>query len=294
LKYLTISAMAGLLRKESSPADLEDLVALRAEGSKPPLFLAPGSGGDTITFLELAKALNRDQPVYGLEDFYIGTPESIYADGISAAAVKFIRAIKKVQPAGPYYLGGHSFGGVQAFEIACQLEQAGEEVGLLMVFDSSVPKKISRHKKLDKRLKTYMANLKQKSFKEKIQYILERIQWRFKLLSKNKWVQKIYRLKIIQDRLWFDRHRYPLMARTSYQAGIFHGNLNVYRATEKPLYKTWDMTEAWPEFVSGRVMYYDVPGEHNQILKQPHVAQLAALVTEHVAQALEDSEEKSG
>ncbi|MCX6081395.1 MAG: non-ribosomal peptide synthetase [Chloroflexi bacterium] len=290
LKHPTISSLAGLLRKESSASDLEDLVALRAAGSKPPLFLAPGSGGDTITFLELANALNMDQPVYGLEDFHIGTPESIYANGIGAAAVEFIRAIKKVQPEGPYYLGGHSFGGVQAFEIACQLEQAGEEVGLLMVFDAAVPKKITRHKKLDKRLKTYFANLKQKSFKEKILYILERIKWRFKLLSKSKWVQKIYKLKIIQDRLWFDRHRYPFMARTEYQPGKFNGDLVVYRSTEKPLYKTWDITEAWPEFVTGRVTYYDVPGNHLTMLRQPYVAQLAALVTEHLGQAFERSE----
>ena len=290
LKYPTIAALAKLLRKESRASELEDLVALRAEGSKPPLFLVPGSGGDTITFLELANALSTDQPVYGLEDFQIGTPRSIYADGINVAAGKFIRAMKKVQPNGPYYVGGHSFGGVVAFEISCQLEQAGDEVGLLLVFDSSVPKKIDRKKKLDKRLKTYSANLKQKSFREKLLYIWDRIKWRFKLLSKNRSVQMIYNLKFIQERLWVDPHRYPIIARSNYRPGIFKGDLAVYRVTEKPLYKTWNMTEAWPEFVSGVVMYYDVPGDHNKMLRQPNVTQLAALVTEHLAQAVEQAQ----
>lgn len=290
LKYPTISSLTGLLRKESSVSDLEDLAALRAAGSKPPLFLAPGSGSDAITFLELANALSDAQPVYGLEDFQIGTPQSIYANGIHVAAGKFITAMKKVQPSGPYYLGGHSFGGVVAFEVACQLMQAGDEVGLLMAFDSSVPKNKYKTGTLDKRFQTHRANLDGKTLSEMIQYFGERVKRRIQLLSKKKWVQRIYKLKIIQDHLWVDRRRYPLMARSNYRAGIFNGDLFVYRALVKPIAKTWDITDAWPEFVTGRVTYFDVPGNHLTMLRQPYVAQLAALVTEHLGQALERSE----
>ena len=41
--------------------------------------------------------------------------------------------ILAVQPQGPYLLGGHSYGGVVAAEIALVLESMGHDVGLVMV-----------------------------------------------------------------------------------------------------------------------------------------------------------------
>jgi thioesterase domain-containing protein len=40
-------------------------------------------------------------------------------------------------PVGPYFLGGWSFGGYVAYEMACRLEAAGRQVALLALFDSS-------------------------------------------------------------------------------------------------------------------------------------------------------------
>ena len=44
--------------------------------------------------------------------------------------------IKDAQPRGPYLLSGYSFGGVVAFEMARQLQAAGEKVALLALLDS--------------------------------------------------------------------------------------------------------------------------------------------------------------
>jgi thioesterase domain-containing protein len=47
--------------------------------------------------------------------------------------------MRSVQPRGPYFLGGHSFGGQVAYEIARQLQAAGDEVGVLVIFDTNAP-----------------------------------------------------------------------------------------------------------------------------------------------------------
>ena len=47
--------------------------------------------------------------------------------------------MRNVQLEGPYFLGGHCFGGVVAFEIAQQLQAAGQKVGLLALCDTYAP-----------------------------------------------------------------------------------------------------------------------------------------------------------
>src|SRR5262249_8447788 len=50
-----------------------------------------------------------------------------------------VEAVRGVQPAGPYFLGGFSFGGSVALEMAQQLRQRGERVGLLAILDHTPP-----------------------------------------------------------------------------------------------------------------------------------------------------------
>jgi thioesterase domain-containing protein len=47
--------------------------------------------------------------------------------------------IQTIQKKGPYYIGGHSFGGLVAFEIAQQLIKNGEHVNFLAILDSPGP-----------------------------------------------------------------------------------------------------------------------------------------------------------
>jgi thioesterase domain-containing protein len=58
---------------------------------------------------------------------------------IAAMAADYVDKLRALQPEGPYLLGGHSFGGVIAYEMASQLVQAGQEVALLAMFDTMLP-----------------------------------------------------------------------------------------------------------------------------------------------------------
>jgi acyl-coenzyme A synthetase/AMP-(fatty) acid ligase/thioesterase domain-containing protein/acyl carrier protein len=112
------------------------LVPLRVEGVGPPLFCFAGAGGLAGTFLHLARHL--DRPVYGLQARGLeggGLPDWTQRGWV----VRCMREMRKVQPHGPYYLAGHSFGGMLAWEAAQLLKQDGEEVAQLVLIDTLYP-----------------------------------------------------------------------------------------------------------------------------------------------------------
>jgi thioesterase domain-containing protein len=121
------------------------LVCLHAEGSRPRLFCVPGAGACAAGFEPLARHLGPEQPVYAFEP--LGThgkrrPHTRVAD----MAACYLEALSAVQPEGPYYLAGHSAGGLVAYEMARQLVGRGQTVALLALFDIAAPHPERPHK----------------------------------------------------------------------------------------------------------------------------------------------------
>ncbi|MDK3019170.1 type I polyketide synthase [Pseudodonghicola flavimaris] len=127
---------------EIAPA-FTHLVALHkgAGGSGPghtPFFLVAGMFGNVLNLRHLALMLGRDRPVWGLQARgLIGGDEPHHR--MEEAAADYIAELRQVQPQGPYLLGGFSGGGITAYEMARQLEDAGEEVALLVMLDTPLP-----------------------------------------------------------------------------------------------------------------------------------------------------------
>jgi amino acid adenylation domain-containing protein len=113
------------------------MVALRSDGTRPPLFLAHGISGELFVYLHLVRRLGSDQPVYGFRvtTSLVGTQPLRIPD----LATRYVADILRVQPTGPYRLAGFCFGGLVVVEIAHQLEQLGHEVAFLGLFDADVP-----------------------------------------------------------------------------------------------------------------------------------------------------------
>jgi amino acid adenylation domain-containing protein len=117
---------------------LASLVAIQPHGDKPPFFCVPGISGNVIYLYQLARSLGNEQPFYALQAIGLDG-ESEPHTTVEKMAAHYISAIKTVQPEGPYFLGGHSFGGQVAFEMAQQLIKRGHEVTLLALLDSKAP-----------------------------------------------------------------------------------------------------------------------------------------------------------
>ena len=134
----TVEKLARRLDAEV-PAPLPRLVPLQSEGTGAPLHCWPGLGGYPMNLRPLAGALGTQRPVYGVQAYGINPGEEPYPTVREMAAAD-IEAIRGVQPSGPYLLCGYSFGARVAFEAAYQLEQAGERVEHLFLVAPGHPR----------------------------------------------------------------------------------------------------------------------------------------------------------
>ena len=107
-------------------------------GRRPPFFLVAGMFGNVLNLRYLASLLQSDRPVYGLQARGLFRGDEPHQDFVSAAR-DYIAEMRQVQPEGPYYLGGYSGGGLIAYEIARQLEEAGQQVAALIFLDTPLP-----------------------------------------------------------------------------------------------------------------------------------------------------------
>ena len=116
-------------------AGLSAIVPLRAEGAKPPLFLIHGLDGTLLPFQHLVRHLEPGQSIFGvLSQALLG--ETFVLTSVEELATYYIQAIQAVRPHGPYHFLGYSFGGLVAFEMARQLRDRGELVGMLGMIDN--------------------------------------------------------------------------------------------------------------------------------------------------------------
>lgn len=133
------------------------LVAIQPQGNKIPFFCVHGGFGDVIGFWNLAQKLGKEQPFYALQA--VGLDGKIPPlNRIEAMASYHIQEIQKVQPQGPYLLGGLCIGGIVAYEIAQQLQAQGQEVALVALLDTETPGPSLAHVWLNHRLPYYLRN----------------------------------------------------------------------------------------------------------------------------------------
>ena len=121
------------------------LVPIQPQGSNPPFFCIHPVGGDVYGLVPLGRRMLPDQPFYGIQSMglaHYGEYEDY--ETLEQMAADYINAIRFVSPKGPYFLGGLSFGGIVAFEMAQQLRRNGEDVALLALLDSPAPQTIAK------------------------------------------------------------------------------------------------------------------------------------------------------
>jgi pimeloyl-ACP methyl ester carboxylesterase/acyl carrier protein len=131
----TVESLTRMLRDADWLPAWTSLVPLQPHGAKPSLFFVHGWGGDVFTFVNLARMLGPDQPVYGLQAVGLDGRQPRHTS-VEAMARHYVEEIRSFQPNGPYYLCAYSLGGWIAWEIAQQLHLAGQRIGLLALLDT--------------------------------------------------------------------------------------------------------------------------------------------------------------
>jgi thioesterase domain-containing protein len=135
-EHPTVKEFAAQLNAVKTARSYQPLLALNKSGKQPPLFCFPPAGGISTVYKNLSNALGNDQPVWGLQARGVDDDENQTDQSVKEAASTYIKAIKAIQPNGPYYLLGHSLGGSIAQEAAVQLEDNGDVVATVFILDS--------------------------------------------------------------------------------------------------------------------------------------------------------------
>ncbi len=126
--------LARVLSRSSKAEDWKSLVPINRSGDRPPLFLVHAAEGNVLLYRSLAAHLGSDQPVFGLQSAGLDGLSRI--DGrFETVASRYVNDIRQVKPHGPYMLGGYCLGGTLALEMAQQLIQSGEKVGLVALIE---------------------------------------------------------------------------------------------------------------------------------------------------------------
>ena len=126
----TVEHLAGAI--QGAPLRRSALVRLHPGGSGLPLFLVHPAGGDVFDYVELAKRLGTDRPVYGVQAVAEGNGHPLRMEDLAA---HYLASVREVQAEGPWLLAGWSSGAVMAYEMARQIESSGGATSLLALID---------------------------------------------------------------------------------------------------------------------------------------------------------------
>ncbi|HEY8942988.1 MAG TPA: amino acid adenylation domain-containing protein, partial [Polyangiaceae bacterium] len=224
-------------------------------------------------YTELANALGSGNPVYGV---YLPAEER----GVAAAAQGkhlsveelaqgYLSAVRRQQPKGPYCLAGVSFGGVLAYEMAQQLRRAGEEVALLAMFDSALPR--AKRRRWLRWLSAHAAAAMEKGTLEYLAHRLRKFSARFKA-----------QVPVVPEQVPAEmqfRVGVYLQASRIYNDVVqpYPGTILLFRANARDDFEGYELDPylGWGD-LARHVEVFDAPGSHLGILLEPGVRTLAA------------------
>ncbi|MCP4657009.1 MAG: amino acid adenylation domain-containing protein, partial [bacterium] len=284
----TVERLAAVLRRQAGVIRRRALVAIRPEGSRPPVFCVHPVGGDVLCYGDLARHLGPEQPFYGLQ-----VPDregELFLSTIEEMAEHYVEAIREVQPEGPYRLGGWSMGGLVALEMAHRLMQQGQGVERLVLIDAAAPAAADggASELDDARLALLFArdvggllgaSLPVSSedletlatAEEGLAFLYEKMQ-RSGMLPPD--------FELAQIRRLFATFRINRRAMERYVAPSFRGPLVLFKAGESPAKEPPASDLGWGELAEAGVEVYEVPGNHYSMMREPNVHALAKRLAE--------------
>ena len=300
----TIEGLAEVIRREDPSVASSSLVVIQPGGSNPPFFCVHAFGGSVLRYRELASLLGPDQPVYGLQAKGLDGREAPHTR-IEDMAEYYIEAVRDVQPTGPYYLGGFCYAGLVAFEMARQLYDQGEQVGLVALFDAEAPLPRGLRAPLWHpasafrflcNLPAWMSNNPPHRYGQVLKRTQARL-WRKAGIAWRRWVygaespQARFSIEDLLGDLSHisegarnvaDAH---LTATRRYRPAGYPGRITLFRARALPVFRPHDPDMGWGRLVAGGVEIKIIPGDHNNFLKKPYVEDLATVLKSSLQQA---------
>ena len=255
-------------------------------GTRRPIFFVAAPDTNALGYIRLGDHLGDDQPLYGLQSHkYLktttdehGRPLLEFSQAVvEELAGEYVRAMREVQPHGPYLLGGMCRGAHIAFEMATQLKAQGETVSLLAILDTWVMEN------------TY-------SYLFYVDYYINRTKWFSKLSARQKF-------SFVKDKISRSINNFAIRFRlregngaglppvtavywpdSSFVPRTYDGRITVFRVPNQPATRIRSHNLGWESRCTRGVDVEVVPGEHQTLMREPHVKVLASRLAEILAE----------
>ncbi len=273
----TIKGLASHLRDDNLRA-WSPLVPIQTNGQATPLYCIHPGGGDVWCYHDLSRALGPQQPCYGLMAKGCDGAEPPLTS-VQSMAESYLSAIRQQQPSGPYALAGWSFGGLVAFEIACQLQREGEKVDLLAIIDSGVVYSFALLRVI---LPGYKSAFIQYSAIDREKF--------FPLFAASGREANIIPHNASDDtiRRTYDVFCANTLATSEFRPRWYTGRVVLFQGRQRLAHAHYDPDREWRQ-VADEVEHVWVPGTHLSLLQPPHDAVLADEIRKRIPGNCEDA-----
>ncbi len=273
----TVAEMAA--RIEAEPPS-RCLVPIQPKGDRPPFFCVHDQDGHVLNFRALAKHLGDRQPFYGLQARGLDGTEIPFADADTMAA-HYIQEIRRVQPDGPFLLGGYSFGGRIAYLMAQKLRAAGEDVPLLALFDTYYQGGKQRAS-VGQWFRLHARRLTRQSPAQMPAYLGRRIisAWEvFAVAIRTAVFTKAWRYYESRGKIVPKMLRNPAGANDIISSNVtlapYDGAAVLFKA-ELPALLDREVHDGWRNIIKGDLETRPIHGRHADVMIEPTVCELAA------------------
>ena len=276
MRNATVARLVEAIQANAARREEDLVIKVNEAGYRPPFWMMHPIGGHVLFIRRFGAHVGPDQPIFGIQAQGLdGVRPPL--DELEAMAALYVRQIKRHQPTGPYHLGGPSFGGRIAYEVAQQLVAAGDDVRVLAIFDAWPPG-YPRRTRLDRwlmdKIPEYVQRLRRGSLRETAG----------RLLRRDKFGHAHYRALEgagVRTGSLNDSIRRVIEAneRASrrYRFKSYPGTVTFFRANQMP---PWigvdfsDPTSGWSRWAKSCAVI-DVDCAHQFIMDEPAVAQVA-------------------
>lgn len=302
LEAPTIEQLALRIEDTTSSHTRQSLKLLKPGSHGPTLFLVHDGDGETLLYVNLARLMPDDITVYGIEPH--GTDRCpILHTRIPEMAAHYVQQLRRIQPEGPYFLGGMCAGGTIAFEMALQLEAQGQTVGFVALLDSADPEAPFKPRlTTERRLASFRQALKSEGEASAFTRLRRRAMTIAKKVKNFAAYETSRRVRTLSDAIRFrllrrasERHRevpaflHGLSVRTVYNLAereYVPGRLQsapvfLFRASEgegadEPFINRYsDPLLGWGRRTGKNLEMFEMPGGHSSMLQEPNVVVMA-------------------
>lgn len=293
----TAALLAEKLRDGGWEPPWSCLIGLQVMGDRTPIFFVHALGGNVLNYDPLVRYMRDDQPFYALQAVGLDGQQTPFSR-VEEMAAYYLREIRRVQPRGPYILGGASFGGLVAYEMSQLLAVQGEPSGLLLLLDSGPVERLKKRRaaevqlkeeedRFSSRLRNHLETLSRMGWSERQAYLREG--WaRFK---DRKARQRRHRRYLapgtpggpLQDPgVYLGEYVRACheAAAHRYQLRPYGGEVVLFLAQEQSKTQARDLVEEWQKLLHKPLTVISVPGDHWTMIKEPQIRTLAARLTE--------------